>query len=134
VLFAGLFPLALVLLFSFGPANGYDIIGPVPLILSLLLGTGIIIAAVGTWMGNSLARYALAALVTIHYVLVAYQNYQLAISGIEVRGSVALPWGRVIRSVIIAAVIAGYLLMSKRARAFTARRSDETESNVAGST
>jgi hypothetical protein len=117
-MFAGFFPVAIMLLFCFGPAAGYEMVGPIRLLLSISLGTGVIVAAIGTWMGNSRARSALAVLVVIHYALIAYQNYQLAVSGVEVRGSVALPWGRVVRSIITASIIAGYLLFSKAARKF----------------
>jgi len=123
-LFAGLFPLALMLFFCFGPANGYEIVGPIAVLLSVCLGVGVILAAIGTWTGNGTARYALAALVLIHYGLVAYQNYQLVAAGIEVRGSAALPFGRVVRSILTASLIAGYLLVSRGARSFSNRRSE----------
>jgi hypothetical protein len=130
-IFAGLFPLALVLFFYFGPARGYELVGPVTLVFSVCLGGGVIVSAIGTWLGYSWARYALAVLVVIHYGFVAYQNYQLAAVGVAVRESIALPWGRVIRSIITAAIIAGYLLISKAARKFCDRHAETALTQIA---
>jgi hypothetical protein len=122
-LFAGLFPLGLVLFFYFGPAKGSEMMSGFQLALSLSLGVAIIASAVGAWRGVPQARYTLVALVAIHYALLAYQNYQMAAAGIEVRGSTAIPWARVVRSVVTAAVITGYLLLSRSAREFFRQRS-----------
>lgn len=122
-LFAGLFPLGLVLFFYFGPANGSEIMSGFQLALSLALGGGIIASAIGAWSGVSLARYMLAALVVIHYVLVAYQNYQLVTAGVEIRGSTSILWARAGRSVITAAVLAGYLLLSSSTREYFRQKS-----------
>jgi hypothetical protein len=123
-LFAGLFPLAIMLFFYFGPAKGYEFVGPIALLLSLFLGSGVMVAAIGTWLGYSWARYALAALVVIHYGFLAYQNYQLAQAGADVRGTSALPWARIIRSIVTAAMIAGYLPLSKAAWKYCGRHAE----------
>jgi hypothetical protein len=118
----GLFPLGLVLFFYFGPANGAELMSSFQLALSLALSIGIIGSAVGTWRGSSGARYTLAALVVIYCALLAYQNYQLAAAGVQIRGSTLIPWGRVVREIITAAVIAGYLLLSRSAQDFFKER------------
>jgi hypothetical protein len=87
-------------------------------VLSGALSVSIGVAALLTWHGNSTARYALAILVLIHYGLITYQNYNMAVTGVEVRGSSAILWGRIIRSPITAAIIAGYLLFSRNASSF----------------
>jgi RsiW-degrading membrane proteinase PrsW (M82 family) len=121
-LFAGLFPLVLVLFFYFGPAGGSEVMSGTRLALSLALAVGIVAFAVGAWRGVPQARYALVALVVLHYGLLAYQNYQMAAAGVGVRGSTATPWARVVRSAITTAVIAGYLLLNKNAQAFFRQR------------
>ena len=117
-LFAGVLPVGFMLLFYFGPARGSELVAPWQLVLSLALGVGIILSAIGAWRGNSKARYVLTVLVVIHYGLLAYQNYNLAVAGVQVRGSTAITWGRAIRSPITAAIIAGYLIFSSRAQEF----------------
>lgn len=121
-LFAGLFPVGLVLFFYFGPAKGSEMMSGFRLLLSLSLGVGIVASAIGAWRGFSVARYALVILVAVHCLLIAYQNYQMAAAGVEVRGSATILWGRVIRSLVTATVIGGYLLFAPRARAFFSRR------------
>ena len=126
-LFAGLFPLGLVLFFYFGPAKGSEIMSGLQLLMSVVLGVGIITSAVGTWRGCPWARYALVVLIAIHYALLTYQNYQMASAGIAVRGSTAIPWVRAIRSVITATIIVGYLLLSGRAKEFIQQRDRAAE-------
>ena len=121
-LFAGLFPLVFVLLFYFGPAKGSEAMNGFQLLLSLALAVGIITSAIATWRGVPKARYFLVALVFVHYALLAYQNYQMAAAGIEVRGSTAILWARVIRSIVTASVIAAYLLLSRTAKEFFRQR------------
>jgi hypothetical protein len=122
-LFAGLMPFGLLQLFYFGPAKGWELIAVWQFLLSGALSAGIIVSALLAWRGSSAARYALAVLVLIHYGLITYQNFNMAIEGLEVRGSSAALWGRVIRSPITAIVIAGYLLFSPRANSFFRSRS-----------
>jgi hypothetical protein len=117
-LFAGLFPFGLLLLFYFGPADGAELISVTQFTLFGTLSASIIVSAVAAWHGISVARYAMAVLVLIHYGLITYQNYNMAIAGVEVRSSSAILGGRVIRSAIAAIIIAWYLLFSWRARAF----------------
>jgi hypothetical protein len=117
-LLAGLFPFGLLLLFYFGPAKGAEIISVTQFAISAALSASIIVSAVAAWRGISIARYALVVLVLIHYGMITYQNYNMAIAGVEVRGSSAIPWVRAIRSPITGIIIAWYLLFSRRARAF----------------
>jgi hypothetical protein len=116
-LFAGLLPAVGTLLFYFAVPGG-QIMGIARLVLGVALGVGVIAAAIGTFRGNSMARYVLAALVVIHYGLLAYNNFELAQEGVEVSGGTTRLIGRAVRSIITAAIIAGYLTLSRKARGF----------------
>lgn len=121
-LFAGLFPLALVLVFYFGPARGAELMSGLQLAFSVVLGSAIIVSAIFTWRGNPTARNFLVVLVVIHYALLAYQNYRMGSSGLEIRGSPMAPWIRAVRAVGTAAALAGYLLFSRTSRDFFGQR------------
>ena len=112
-LFAGVLPLAVVAFLTFGPGDLSFVVSGLELAFAALLGLGIIAAAIGTWRGSSTSRYLLVLLVVIHYGLVAYQNYRLADA--EMVGA-GLP--RAMGRIITAAMIAAYLLFSKKANAF----------------
>lgn len=96
------------------------------LFLGIALGVAIVLAAIGTFLGNSAARYVLVALVMVHYGLVAYNNFAMASQGVEVRGGSAMLIGRGLRSIITAAVIAAYLVFSRKANAFFSQRGPST--------
>lgn len=117
-LFAGVFPLGLFLYFYFGPAKGSTMVGGLQLALSLALGLGVIFSAIGARNGSRSARNLLIVLIIVHYGLVAYQNYQLASAGVEIRGSSMIPVGRFVRSIVTPVLISGYLLLSRRAQEF----------------
>jgi hypothetical protein len=106
-------------MFYFSPANGPEVLmAASQLVLSVALGLGVIVSAFLAWKGISGARYALAMLIVIHYGLVAYLNYQMAIWDIAEAGDTIVPWGRAIRSIVTAAIIAWYLLFSRGATEF----------------
>ena len=119
--FAGIFPLALMLFFYFGPARGSDIISIPRLFLGIALAISVIVFAIGTWRPVKKARWFLAAAVTIHYMLLAYQNYDLSIAeALPLSHTAAFYLERSIRSVVTAFVIAGYLVFSTSSRRFEA--------------
>ena len=121
-LFAGLLPMAAVLVLYFGPGDGDGFLSGPQFGFALLLALGVISLSIATWRGRSIARYGLVVFVVIHYALIAYQNYQLAAAGVEIRGGNSLFWARVIRSVVTACVIAAYLLLSRKANDFFSRK------------
>ena len=117
-LFAGLMPVALALFIYFGPARDQGIMSGVGLAISLTLGLAIIASAIAAWFGYGWARYAMIALALFHYGLLAYNNYNIATSGIAPEGKLPMVWTRVVRSLITMTIVVLYLLLSRRARDF----------------
>jgi hypothetical protein len=120
-IFAGVFPLVLMLVLYFGPAQGHKSISVTILCLSLILAASIILFAVGTWRPVRNARWYLAVSVTIHYFMLAYQNYNLSIAkDLLLPHAAEFYLGRAIRSAMTALVLAGYLSFAKTVRQFEA--------------
>ncbi|MGV3774021.1 MAG: hypothetical protein ACO1QB_14055 [Verrucomicrobiales bacterium] len=117
-LFAGLLPVILSLFIYFGPARDQVIISGMGLAISLTIGLAIIWSAIAAWLGHGWARYALIALAIIHYGLLAYNNYNIATSGIVPDDKLARVWARVFRSLITMTIVALYLLLSRSAKDF----------------
>lgn len=106
-LFAGILPLvtAVVLLFTSSTADSPR---AVDLVLPLVLCTGIIAAAIGTWRGNDRSRKALLVLITVYYVLIAVNNgMALAGQGVPTEIQIKL-LGRVLGGVVYPAVYIWY--------------------------
>ena len=118
-LFAGILPAGLTALFYY-LSEEWRLWGIPYLLLGIALGAAVVLAAVGTFLGNSTSRYVLVALVAAHYGIVAYNCVIMASQGVETRGGNSMLIGRAIRSLVIAAVVAGLLVFSKRANAFFA--------------
>ena len=108
LLFVGLAPAATaVVLYASGEAQGAGL-GMVDLLLPLVLGICVTIAAIGAWRGNNKARIALVGLVTINYVLIAINNLLLLGSGAPPESQQISAWGRVFRGVLYPAVYFWY--------------------------
>ncbi len=102
-LFAGLFPLGASLFLMFSPeaqaATGIIASG---LIMPIILAIVVIITAIGAWRGDNRFKFAFLIAVTIHYILMGYQNYQiaqLASSGVIDSSLAPRAWGRAFRGV-----------------------------------
>jgi hypothetical protein len=117
-LFAGLLPIGLALFIYFGPARDQGIMSAFGLVISLTIGLAIIGSAIAAWLGHAWARYALIALAVVHYGLLAYNNYNIATSGIAPDNKLPMVWARMVRSLITMTVVVLYLLLSSRARDF----------------
>jgi len=106
-LFDGLLPLAtaVALLFTTSTAGSPR---AVDLVLPLVLSTGIIAAAIGTWRGNDRSRKALLVLITAYYVLIAVNN-GIALAGQGVPTEIQIKMlGRIVRGVVYPAVYIWY--------------------------
>ncbi len=105
LIFAGISPL-LVLLFilTSGNAAGLEI----DILLSLPVSIGVITSAIGAWKGSEKARKLLLIFVTLHYVLVAFNNYWMINSGQVPVEEQARHWGRVLRGFIYPALYLWY--------------------------
>lgn len=88
------------------------------LTFAVALALGVIVSAVLTLRGRRAGQLGLVVLFVVHYGGVAYQNYQLAIAGVEIRGDASILSVRVGRSLVTATIITGYLLLSPKAHAF----------------
>lgn len=117
-LFAGLFPVGLALFIYFGPARDQGILSGMGLAISLTIGLGMMVSAVAAWLGHGWARYALILMAFLHYGLLAYNNYTIAMSDFVPESKLPLVWGRVARSLITMTVVALYLLLNRSARDF----------------
>ncbi len=117
-LFAGLLPLGLALFIYFGPAKDEGLMSGLGLAISVTVGLGIIVSAIAAWLGYGWARYALIALAVVYYGLLAYNNYNIATSGIVPEDKLPRVWARVVRSLITMNVVVLYLLLSRSARDF----------------
>src|SRR5919109_2944019 len=94
LLFAGIAPLLLsVFILISGNAPGNEI----GILLSLPVSIGVITSAVGAWRGSERARKSLLIFVTLHYFLVALNNYLVITSGQVPDEEGTLLWGRVFR-------------------------------------
>jgi hypothetical protein len=105
LIFAGIGPL-LVLLFLLISGNAAGI--EIDVLLSLPVSIGVIISAVGAWKGSEKARKSLLIFVTLHYVLVALNNYWVINSGLIPVEEHARHWGRVLRGFIYPALYLWY--------------------------
>jgi hypothetical protein len=117
-IFAGLLPVSLALFIYYGPSRDEGIMSALGLTISLTVGLAIIASAIAAWLGHGWARFALIALAVIHYSLLAYNNYNLATSGIAPEGKLPMVWARVIRSLITMTVVVLYLLLNRSAKEF----------------
>jgi hypothetical protein len=113
---AGLVPLVLLLFFYFGSDGGSMTVARFTFFL--VLRVSIVVFALGTWRGSSLARYALIGLVVFSYGWDAYWRYTRAVSSAEPLGISVASWARVISSIAIGGAIVGYLLFSKKAHEY----------------
>ena len=117
-LFAGLLPVITVLILYFNAevqaALGMSVLD---LVLSILLGIAVVIAAIGAWLGNNAARIALVILVSVHYGLLAFNNVNLATAGVLSGTAQVKSWGRAFRSVVWIGINVWYFL-GKRPRAY----------------
>ena len=105
LIFVGLAPLFLsIFVLITGNAAGNE----VSILLSLPIGIGVISSAVGAWRGSERSRKSLLILVTLHYVLVAINNYFLINSGQVPDDEQSRLWGRVLRGFIYPAVYIWY--------------------------
>lgn len=105
LIFAGIAPLLLsVFLLMSGNAAGNEI----SILLSLPFSIGVITSAVGAWKGSEKARKSLLIFVTLHYALVALNNYLLINSGQVPDEEQTRLWGRVLRGFIYPAVYLWY--------------------------
>ncbi|HSH02226.1 MAG TPA: hypothetical protein VLL52_06855 [Anaerolineae bacterium] len=78
------------------------------LLLTILLAGSILVAAVKTWQGNNKARWLFLALVTVHYVLLGFNNGMVLLSGGAPAGLETRMMGRVFRGVFYPAVYIWY--------------------------
>jgi hypothetical protein len=118
---AGLLPvIGILILFSSTEAQAVVRLSTLDLVWSVFLGVSILAAAVGAWRGNDVARKALIGLVTVHYGILAFNNFSLVLSGIVPEGEQPLVLGRAIRSLVWIGINVWYFL-SKRPRAFYGR-------------
>jgi hypothetical protein len=118
--FSGVLPTVGIALLYFGAAEGWRTRGWSYLVLGTALGMGIVIASIGSFLGNSTARYALVAFVAVDYGLSVF--IALAALGSGGRGDPAILIPRIVCLIVTAGVIAGYLVLSKNANAFFAHR------------
>jgi hypothetical protein len=105
--FAGLAPLALAI-GLFGHASSELGFGLPGLVVSASLSVGIAAASVGAWRGIRKAKNTLILLVTIHYAVIAFNNFVFMVIGEEGMGSQAQLMGRVIRGVLYPAIYIWY--------------------------
>ncbi len=105
MIFAGIAPLLLsIFMLVSGNAAG-NVVG---VLFSLPVSIGVITSAIGAWKGNEKARISLLIFVTLHYVLVAINNYFLINSGHVPDEQVTRLWGRVFRGFLYPAVYIWY--------------------------
>lgn len=105
LIFAGIAPLLLYLfLLISGNAAGLGI----DILLSLPVTVGVIVSAIGAWKGNEKARKSLLVFVTLHYALIALNNYWLVSSGEVPAEEQARLWGRVLRGFLYPAIYIWY--------------------------
>jgi hypothetical protein len=90
-------------------------------LIAIALGTAIVIAAIGTFLGHSIARYALGLLVAIQYGLDAHIAYDALGNPAAITGGDAVLIARTVHLIGTATVIVGYLVLSKKANAFFRR-------------
>ena len=72
------------------------------------MSIGVITSAIGAWKGNEKARKSLLIFVTLHYVLIAINNYFLINSGQVPDDEQTRLWGRVFRGFLYPAVYIWY--------------------------
>ncbi len=105
LIFVGIAPLVLSMyILVSGNATG----NVLNILLSLPISIGVISSAIGTWNGNEKARKSLLLLVTLHYVLIAVNNYTFISSGQVPGNEQTRLWGRVLRGFIYPAVYIWY--------------------------
>jgi hypothetical protein len=105
ILLVGIAPLLLSLFLLVSGNSAGNIVN---ILLSLPLSIGIIISAIGAWQGKENARKSLLVLVTLHYVLIAINNYLLINSGQVSDVAQTQLWGRVIRGLLYPAIYIWY--------------------------
>ena len=105
LIFVGIAPL---LLSIFMLVSGNTAGSVFSILLSLPISIGVITSAIGAWKGSEKARKSLLVLVTLHYVLVAINNYLFISSGQVPDDEQTRLWGRVLRGFIYPAVYIWY--------------------------
>jgi hypothetical protein len=101
LIFVGIAPLLLsIFMLVTGNAAG----NVVSILLSLPISIGVISSAIGAWKGNEKARKSLLVLVTLHYVLIAVNNYFFINSGQVSEDEQIRLWGRVLRGFLYPAI------------------------------
>jgi hypothetical protein len=120
----GLYPLLdSALNVFFDPLGGIDLI-QAQTILEAAIALGVIVFAVGAWIGSSAARYGLVVLVCGYGGLSVYNNYYLiqhVRRGLQFPGGEARFWGQALSWIAATLVICIYLLGSRSARLFYGR-------------
>jgi hypothetical protein len=105
LIFVGLAPLMLsIFLLVSGNGSG----GVLGVLLSIPISIGVITSAINAWKGSEQARRFLLAFVTLHYVLIAINNYILIRSGQVPDGEQSQLWGRILRGIIFPAIYIWY--------------------------
>ena len=83
------------------------------ILLSIPISIGVIISAINTWKGSEQARKFLLVLVTLHYVLIAINNYILISSVLVPDNEKSQLWGRILRGFIYPAIYLWYFNKNK---------------------
>jgi hypothetical protein len=105
LIFVGIAPLLLsVFMLISGNASG----SVFSILLSVPISIGVITSAIGAWKGSEKARKSLLALLTLHYVFIAINNYIFISSGQVPDNEQTRLWGRVLRGFIYPAVYIWY--------------------------
>lgn len=122
-IFSGIVPMGLSLFLFFNQTVQSEMgLTFSTLILPLILGSAVIVTAFGAWQGNNKARMAFLVAITIHYLFLIYQNYQiyqLANEGLVASSLGPRSCGRIFRSVFWVALSWLYL-NGKQAKSFYA--------------
>lgn len=105
LIFVGLAPLMLsIFLLVSGNGSG----GVLGVLLSIPISIGVLTSAINAWKGSEQARRFLLVFVTLHYVLIAINNYILIRSGQVPDGEQSQLWGRILRGIIFPAIYIWY--------------------------
>ena len=118
-IFAGLLPIiATLALFRSNEVPAFLETDSLSVMVSILLGSGVIASAIGAWRGNNHARIVFLILISVHYLLVALNGLSLFTAGVSLNNAQET---RVVRSVfrgILYPVITIWLLTRPQTVAF----------------
>ena len=110
MIFAGIAP---VLLSLFILASGNAAGNVAGILFSLTVSIGVVASAIGAWKGNDHARKSLIFFVTLHYVLIAINNFILINAGEAPDEHMARLWARVLRGFLYPAIYIWYFTKTK---------------------